>query len=72
MDDLAAGHLAALNALEKNAQTLTLNLGTGKSYSVLDLVNAFRVASGRNIPYEIVSRRPGDLPEYYDPSWPKP
>jgi UDP-glucose 4-epimerase len=42
-----------------------LNLGTGKSYSVLELVNAFEKVSKSNIPYEIVSRRPGDLPEYY-------
>ena len=65
VDDLAAGHLAALNVLNQSAETLTVNLGTGHSYSVLEMVNAFSASSGKSVPYEIVSRRPGDLPEYY-------
>jgi UDP-glucose 4-epimerase len=65
IDDLASGHLAALQYIENNSDNLILNLGTGKSYSVLELVNAFEKVSKSNIPYEIVSRRPGDLPEYY-------
>ena len=48
---------------------LTVNLGTGRPYSVLEMIQAFEKASGQAIPYEIVDRRPGDLPEYYaDPS----
>jgi len=61
--DLAKGHLAAL---EHSAPGATeFNLGSGKGTSVLQLVHAFEKASGKKIPYEIVSRRPGDLPEYY-------
>lgn len=69
VDDLAAGHLAALNALADCAEHITVNLGSGKPYSVLDMIAAFEKASGKNIPYEIVGRRAGDLPEFYaDPS----
>ena len=47
----------------------TVNLGTGKGYSVLDFVKAFEKASGRPIPYQIVDRRPGDVAQgYADPS----
>ena len=68
VEDLAAGHLAALKALEQNA-SITVNLGTGKPYSVFDMIKAFESASGLKIPYEVVSRRAGDLSEYYaDPS----
>lgn len=67
--DLAAGHLAALDALEKCNGTLTVNLGTGQGYSVLDMVRAFEKASGRSVPYRIVDRRPGDIAACYaDPS----
>jgi UDP-glucose 4-epimerase len=67
--DLALGHIAALNKLETNFDMITVNLGTGKPYSVLDIVCAFEEASGKKIPYEIVPRRQGDLAEYYaDPS----
>jgi UDP-glucose 4-epimerase len=61
--DLAAGHLAALRALSTwtGAAPLTVNLGTGRGYSVLEMVRAFAVASGRPVPYEIVARRPGDI-----------
>lgn len=65
IEDLATGHLAALNALSENNSFITVNLGTGRPYSVLDMVHAFENASGVKIPYEIVERRPGDLPEYY-------
>ena len=59
--DLAEGHVAALRWLLANSGSLTVNLGTGQGYSVLDLVRAYEAASGRSVPYEIVSRRPGDV-----------
>ena len=65
VDDLAAGHLAALKALKQSPETITVNLGTGRPYSVLEMVNAFAAASGKPVPYEIAPRRAGDLPEYY-------
>lgn len=65
VDDLAAGHLAALKALNQASDTITVNLGSGRPYSVLELVNAFAVASGKPIAYEIAPRRAGDLSEYY-------
>ena len=65
VDDLAAGHLAALNVLNQSPETLTVNLGTGRPYSVLEMINAFAAASGKPVPYEIAPRRAGDLPEYY-------
>lgn len=65
VDDLAAGHLAALKVLNLSAETLTVNLGTGRPYSVLEMVNAFAVASCKPVPYEVSPRRAGDLPEYY-------
>jgi UDP-glucose 4-epimerase len=63
--DLAAGHLAALEALEKNNTRLTLNLGTGIGYSVLDIVQAFEKVSDRAIPYRITQRRAGDIASCY-------
>lgn len=67
--DLAEGHVAALRHLFDTGGGLTVNLGTGVGYSVLDVVRAFERASGRSIPYRIVDRRPGDLPAYYaDPA----
>jgi len=67
--DLAQGHLAALRALSPRATLLTLNLGTGRGYSVLEMVEAFARASGRKVPYRIESRRPGDVAKCYaDPS----
>jgi UDP-glucose 4-epimerase len=65
VDDLASGHLAALDYLEKQKGILTVNLGTGRGTSVFELVRAFERASCRKIPYEVVPRRSGDLPEYY-------
>jgi UDP-glucose 4-epimerase len=59
--DLANGHVAALDYLFKNQGLITVNLGTGFGYSVLDVVNAFSMASGREIPYEFLPRRAGDV-----------
>ncbi|HEY3431630.1 MAG TPA: UDP-glucose 4-epimerase GalE [Rhodocyclaceae bacterium] len=61
--DLAEGHLAALRYLESTPGMITVNLGTGKGYSVLEMVKAFENASGQAIPYEVVDRRPGDIAE---------
>jgi UDP-glucose 4-epimerase len=69
VDDLADGHIAAANYLEKASELLTVNLGTGRPNSVLEVIHAFEKASGKKVKYEIVGRRSGDLPEYYaDPS----
>jgi UDP-glucose 4-epimerase len=68
--DLAKGHVKALQVLEDNPQVLIVNLGTGKGYSVLDMVKAFGKASGRDVPYQIVNRRPGDIAACYaDPTY---
>jgi len=67
--DLALGHLAALEYLAKQPSLLAVNLGTGRGYSVLEMVHAFEKASGRKVPYEQVARRPGDVAECYaDPA----
>ncbi len=58
--DVALGHLAALDKLATNPGVVTYNLGTGRGYSVLEMVAAFEQASGRKVPYKIVGRRPGD------------
>lgn len=68
--DLARGHLAALAALDKKGDAsfddlVTVNLGTGRGYSVLELVKAFERASGRAIPYTFLERRAGDVGECY-------
>lgn len=69
VSDLVAGHVSALNFLGNSKQLLTVNLGSGRPYSVLEMVKSFEVASGKEIPYEIVQRRPGDLACYYaDPT----
>ncbi len=59
--DLADGHVAALDYLEKNLAMITVNLGTGNGYSVLDVVNAFAKTSAKEISYEILPRRAGDV-----------
>lgn len=59
--DLACGHLAALSALDRETGVFPVNLGTGRGYSVLDVVKAFEGASGKAVPYRIVDRRPGDV-----------
>lgn len=67
--DLALGHVAALEALGRRAGVLTVNLGTGRGYSVLEVVRAFAAAGGRSVPYRIVARRSGDIAQCYaDPS----
>lgn len=67
--DLAEGHVAALRYLLEQQQGITANLGTGRGYSVLELVRAFEKASGRPVPYQIAPRRPGDIDaSYADPS----
>lgn len=58
--DLARGHVQALNNIE-NQGAFTVNLGTGRGYSVLEMIKAFSKALGREIPYKIVDRRPGDI-----------
>lgn len=63
--DLALGHLAALAALEAQHGIVTVNLGTGQGYSVLEMIKAFETASGRTVPYRIVDRRPGDVATCY-------
>ncbi|MFM8900138.1 MAG: UDP-glucose 4-epimerase GalE [Burkholderiales bacterium] len=67
--DLSDGHVAALRYLLEQKKSLTVNLGTGQGYSVLEVVNAFEQASGRRVPVEFVDRRPGDVAACYaDPS----
>ena len=68
--DLAEGHVKALdNILEGGKGVQVFNLGTGHGYSVLDIVKAFEKASGKQIPYKIVERRPGDIATCYsDPT----
>ncbi len=70
--DLAIGHLKALEALERathRTECLTVNLGTGTGYSVLEIVRAFEQASGKPVAYQIAPRRPGDVAACYaDPS----
>ena len=63
VDDLAAGHVAAIEHSKPGFEAY--NLGSGVGVSVLELVHAFEKASGQDIPYEIVDRRAGDLPEFY-------
>jgi len=63
--DLAKGHLAAVKYLKKNFGVLTVNLGTGKGYSVLDVVNSYEKASGKEIPLNFAPRRTGDIPSCY-------
>ena len=59
--DLAEGHLAALEALKQRSGPHIWNLGTGRGYSVLEMVRAFEKVSGRAIPHTVVPRRPGDI-----------
>ncbi|MBD2858937.1 UDP-glucose 4-epimerase GalE [Spongiibacter sp. KMU-158] len=61
--DLAEGHLAALNHIEKGFDAI--NLGTGNPLSVLEMVSAFEQATDKKVAYEIVGRREGDLPEFW-------
>lgn len=66
---LAVGHVAALKKMEKAKGVLIYNLGTGKGYSVLEVLHAYEKACGKTLPYKIVERRPGDIPTCYsDPT----
>ena len=67
--DLARGHVLAVNKLLTKSGLFIVNLGTGRGYSVLEMINAFSKALGKEIPYVIDPRRPGDIPESYaDPT----
>lgn len=68
--DLAIGHIKALEKLEKEKHGVFIyNLGTGKGYSVLDMVKTFEEVSGKKVPYKIEPRRPGDIDMFYsDPT----
>ena len=67
--NLARGHVAAIKKLEQKPGLFICNLGTGHGYSVLDVINAFSKACGKEIPYVIDPRRPGDIAECWcDPS----
>jgi len=67
--DLAIGHLKALARIQDAHGLFTYNLGTGRGYSVLEMVRAFEDAAGKTVPYQIVPRRPGDIAECWaDPA----
>lgn len=70
VEDVADGHVVALDAISSgDAGVHAWNLGSGRGTSVLEMIHAFERASGREIPYEVVDRRPGDLPAFWaDPS----
>jgi UDP-glucose 4-epimerase len=59
--DLAEGHVAALQALERQPSLVTANLGTGRGYSVMEVIKAASGAVGRQLPYRVSARRPGDV-----------
>jgi len=63
--DLAAAHLSALEKLKEKPGIITHNIGTGRGYSVLDVIRGFERATGQTIPFEIVGRRAGDAPAVY-------
>jgi UDP-glucose 4-epimerase len=65
VQDLAQGHVAALQTLADKGQSFTVNLGTGQGYSVLDVVGAFEKASGRKVPVQFAARREGDVAQCY-------
>ena len=65
VQDLAEGHVAALRHLIDKQSSVTVNLGTGRGHSVLELIAAFERASGCHVPYEIAARRPGDVAACY-------
>ena len=70
--DLAAGHVKALEWLERKQGIQAFNLGTGTGYSVLQMLNAFEKACGKTLPYKLVERRPGDVASCYaDPAMAK-
>jgi len=59
--DLASGHVKAMERLAENPGVVTYNLGTGRGYSVLEMVKAFEKAAGKKVPYKVIGRRPGDI-----------
>ncbi len=63
--DLAEGHAAALSFLSRTTGWHAINLGTGKGYSVLEMIQAFEKAAGQRVPYKIVTRRTGDVAKFY-------
>lgn len=65
VEDLADGHVAALGYAAHHTGVDTFNLGTGRGYSVLEVIAAFERASNRQIPYEVVARRAGDIAEFF-------
>lgn len=65
VQDLAAGHVAALQALLNQSESFTVNLGTGRGHSVLEVVRAFEEASGQRVPYQFAPRRAGDVAQCY-------
>lgn len=68
--DLVKGHVKALQYLEQYQELITVNLGTGKGYSVLDMLNAMEQAANKTIPYQITDRRAGDIAACYaDPEY---
>jgi UDP-glucose 4-epimerase len=70
--DLAEGHVKALQKIDAINAVLTVNLGTGNGYSVVDMVKAFERASGKKVAYKIVERRAGDIAKCFaDPSYAK-
>lgn len=70
VEDLALGHVRALQKIDGINEVITLNLGTGNGYSVLEMVEAFKKASNKDVPYKIVDRRPGDIAKCYaDPTY---
>jgi UDP-glucose 4-epimerase len=69
VQDLAAGHVAAIKALLGRGESFTVNLGTGRGHSVLDVVQAFEQASGKPVPYRVAPRRTGDVAQCWaDPA----
>lgn len=64
VEDLARGHVLSLNSLFETGEGHLVNLGTGRGYSVLEVIAAYKRASNRDLPYDIVDRRPGDVPIY--------
>lgn len=68
--DLALGHIKALDKLADHPGAVAYNLGTGRGYSVLEMIAAFEKASGKSVPYQLVARRPGDIASCYaDPAY---
>ncbi|MFT5578332.1 MAG: UDP-glucose 4-epimerase [Paraglaciecola psychrophila] len=63
--DLAQGHVKALEKLAQHPGAVAYNLGTGRGYSVLEMIAAFEQASGKSVPYRLVARRPGDIASCY-------